>query len=70
MTVNLHVQLKIHPAAYCPKLEVIPTVQRFAVSWSNDVGLFVWRDTLKLTTADILCLIDIKRKFIDGKVVW
>jgi hypothetical protein len=41
MTVNLHVQLKIHPAAYCYKLEVIPTVPRFAVSRSNDVSLFV-----------------------------
>jgi len=41
MTVNLHVLLKIHPAAYRFKLEVIPTVPRFAVSRSNDVCLFV-----------------------------
>jgi len=41
MTVNLHVLLKIHPAAYRYKLEVIPTVPRFAVSRSDDVCLFV-----------------------------
>jgi len=34
------------------------------------VGLFVCRDILKWTTADISCLIDIKRTFYDGKVVW
>jgi hypothetical protein len=32
--------------------------------------LFVCRDTLRCTTADIACLIDIKRKFCDRKVVW
>jgi len=41
MTDNLHILLKIHPAAYCEKLEVIPTVPRFAVSRSDDVCLFV-----------------------------
>jgi len=41
MTVNLHVLLKIHPAAYRYKLEVIPTVLRFAVSRSDDVCLCV-----------------------------
>jgi len=41
MTVNLHVLLKIHPAAYRCKLEVIPTVPQFAVSRSDDVCLFV-----------------------------
>jgi hypothetical protein len=41
MTVNLQVLLKIHPAAYRCKLEVIPTVPRFAVSRSDDVCLFV-----------------------------
>jgi len=41
MTVNLHVLLKIHPAAYRNKLEVIAIVPRFAVSRSDDVCLFV-----------------------------
>jgi len=41
MTGNLHVLLKIHPAAHRYKLEVIPTVPRFAVSRSDDVGLLV-----------------------------
>jgi len=41
MTVNLHIVLKIHPAAYRCKLEVIPIVPRFAVSWSDDHRLFV-----------------------------
>jgi hypothetical protein len=41
MTVNLHVLLKIHPAAYRCKLEVIPTVPRFAVSRSDDVCVFI-----------------------------
>jgi len=41
MTVNLHVLLKLHPAAYRYKLEVIPMVPQFAVSRSDDVCLFV-----------------------------
>ena len=41
MTVNLHILLKIHPAAYRCKLEVIATVPRFAVSRSDDGCLFV-----------------------------
>jgi len=41
MTVILHVLLKIHPAAYGYKLEVIPTVPRFAVSRCDDICLFV-----------------------------
>jgi hypothetical protein len=40
MTVNLHILLKIHPAAYRCKLEGIPTVPHFAVSRSDDVSLF------------------------------
>jgi hypothetical protein len=47
MTVNLHVQQKIHPAPYHPKLEVIATVPQFAVSRRNDVCSFVCRNTLK-----------------------
>jgi hypothetical protein len=70
LTVNLHILLKIHPAAYRCKLEVIPTVLVFAVSVSDNVCLFLSRDTLKWTTADIMCLIDTNRKFFDGKVVW
>jgi len=70
ITVNLHVLLKFYAAGYCRKLQVIPTVLRFAVHQSNVVCLFVSRDTLKWATADILCLIDIKRKFFDGKDVW
>jgi hypothetical protein len=70
VTVNLHVLLKIHPAAYCCKLEVVSTVPRFAVCQSDDVCLFVCWDTLKWMTADISCLIDTKRKFFDGMVVW
>jgi hypothetical protein len=42
MTVNLHVVLRIHPAAYRYKLEVIPTVPRLAVIRSDDVCLFVY----------------------------
>jgi len=41
MTVNLHVLLKVHPAEYRYKLEVIPKVPRFAISRSDDVCLFV-----------------------------
>jgi len=41
MTVNLHVLFKVYPAAYCCKLQVIPTVPQFAVSQSDDVCLFV-----------------------------
>ena len=41
MTINLHVLFKIHPAVYRYKLEVIPTVPRFAVSRLDDVSLFV-----------------------------
>jgi hypothetical protein len=41
MTVNLDVLLKIHPAAYRCKFEMIPTVPRFAVSRSDHVCLFV-----------------------------
>jgi len=37
MTVNLHVLLKINRAAHSSKLRVIPTVPRFAVSWSSAV---------------------------------
>ena len=70
MTVNLHVLLKVYSAAYSCKLQVIPTVPQFAVSWSNVVYLFVCWDTLKWMTADISSLIDIKRKFFDRKVVW
>jgi hypothetical protein len=69
MTVNLHVLVKIHPAAYRCELEVIPMVLRFAVSRSDGVCVFVYRDTLKRLTADISCLIDINSKFFDGKVV-
>jgi len=41
MTVSVHILLKIHPAAYRCKLEVIPMVPRFVVSRSDDVCLFV-----------------------------
>ena len=41
MTVNLHILLKINPAAYHCKLQVIPMVPRFAVSQSDDVCLCV-----------------------------
>jgi len=70
MTVNLHVLLKIYSAAYHWKLQVIPMVPRFAVSRTNDVCSFVWRDRLEWMTADISCMIHIKRKFFEGKVVW
>jgi len=49
MTVNLHILLKIHPAAYRCKLEVIPTVLQFAVSRSDDVCLFVcWQGYIEV----------------------
>jgi hypothetical protein len=70
MTVNLHILLKIDPAAYCCKLHVIPTVPHFAVSRSEDVCMFDCRVALMRTIADITCLIEINRKFFDGKVVW
>jgi len=41
MSVNLHVLLKIHPAAHRYTLEVIPTVPQFAVSRSDEVWWFV-----------------------------
>jgi hypothetical protein len=41
MNVNLHVLLKIHPAAYRYNSELIPTVPRFAVGRSDNIGLFV-----------------------------
>jgi hypothetical protein len=47
MAGNLHFQLRFHPAAYLPQLDVIPTVLRFAVSLSDDVCLVDCRDTLK-----------------------
>jgi len=70
MTVNLHILLKFYPAGYSCKLQVIPTVQRFAVSRSNDVCLFICRDTLMWTTAEIICLINIRRKFFHREEVW
>jgi len=69
MTVNLHVLLNFYPTAYSCKLQEIRTVLRFAVSRSDVVCFYVYRDTLKWTTADISCLIDIKRKFFNGKDV-
>jgi len=41
MTVNLHILLKVYPAAYRCKWQVIPTVSQFAVGRSDDVCLFV-----------------------------
>jgi len=70
ITVNLHILLKFYPAAYSCKLQVIPTVPRFAVSQTDVVCLFVWRDALTRTTADISCLMELKREFFDGKDVW
>ena len=70
MTVNLHILLRFYPAAHSRKLQVIPTVPRFAVCRSDVVCLFVCRVTLKWATADISCLIDIKRTFFNGKDVW
>jgi len=70
MIVNLHILLEFDPVAYSCKLQVTPTFPRFAVCWSNDVCLFVCRDTLKWTTADISSLIDIIRKLFDRKDVW
>jgi len=70
MTVNFHVLTKIYPPAYRWKLQVISTVRRFVVSRSNDVLLFVCRDTSRWMMADFSCLIDIQRDFFDGDVVW
>jgi len=41
MTVNLHVLLKVYPAAYRCKLQVIAMVLRCAVGRSDDDCLFV-----------------------------
>jgi len=70
ITVNLHLLLKIYPDVYHCKLQVIPMVPRYAVSRSDDVWLLVCRDTLKWTTADISCLMEINRKFFHRNVVW
>jgi hypothetical protein len=70
MTVNLHILLKSYPAAYSCKWQVSSMVPWFAVSLPDIVCLFGCRDTLKWMTADISCLVAIKRKLCDGKVVW
>jgi len=70
VTVDVHILLKFHPATCSCKLQVIATLLWFAISQSDVVGLFVCRNTLKWTTADISCLIDIKSKCWDEKDVW
>jgi len=70
MTVNLYILPWFYSAAYRCNLQVIPTVPCCGVSRSDVICLFVCRDTLMWTTADISCLIDIKTKFFNGKVVW
>jgi len=63
---NLHVQFKLNPAVY----------SRRGFQRSRDFSklvwccLFVYRVTSSWTTADICCLIDLKRSFFDGKDVW
>jgi hypothetical protein len=63
MPVNLHVLINLLPSAYSYKLPVIPTVPQFAVSLSDAVCLFLCINTLQWVTANILCVIDINRKF-------
>lgn len=71
MTVNLHSLLRLYPAAFSCELQVIPSVPRFALSWSDAVCVLVSRDTLEWTTAEISRLTDIKWKFLDGKdICW
>jgi len=66
VTANLHIQLKVNPAAY--------SCRGFQRShyFIQSVGCFllVYWDTSRWTTADISCLIDIKWSFFDGKDVW
>jgi len=66
VTANLHVQFELNPAAYSCR-----GFQR-SRNFSQSVRrcLLVYRDKLRWTTADISCLIDIKRSFFDGKEVW
>ena len=70
MTVNLLILPKVYPAAHSCKMQVIPIDPQWAVSRSDVVCLFVSSNSLKWTTSDISSLIDIKRKFFDGKVLW
>jgi hypothetical protein len=67
VTANLHIQFKLNPAAYSSR-----GLQR-----SRDLSklvqccLFVYSDTLRWTTGDISCLIDINRTFFKRKdVCW
>ena len=70
MTVNLHIQLKIYPAAHSCMLQVIPTVLWFAVSRFDVICLFVFKDRLKWTIDNISYLTGIQGKFSDRKVIW
>jgi hypothetical protein len=70
MTFRLNVLLKFYPTRYRCKLQVIPTFPWFAVSRYDIVYCCFFRDSLKWATADISCLIDIERKFLDRKNIW
>jgi len=66
VTANLHLQFKMNPAAY--SCRGFQRSRDFSQSvWCR---LLVYRYTSRSTTADISCLIDIKRSFFDGKDVW
>jgi len=66
VTANLHVQFKLNPAVY--RCRGFQRSRDF--SKSVQCCLFVYRVTSRWTTADISCLIDLKRSFFDGKDVW
>jgi hypothetical protein len=56
MSVNLHVLPKLYPAAYSCKLQVIPTVPRFAVSWSDVFCLICFQEYIEVGNSwGIMC---------------
>ena len=66
VTANLHIQFKLNPAAYsCRGFQ-----QLCDFSLSVQHCWLVYRDILRWMTADISCLIDMKKSFFDGKNVW
>jgi hypothetical protein len=66
VTANLHVQFKLNSAAYsCRGFQQSRDFSKLVQCY-----LFAYRYISRWTTADISCLIDIKRSFFEGKDVW
>ena len=71
VTANLHVEFELNTAAYsCTAYSCRRFQQSCDFSMSVRWCLFVYRDILSWMTADISCLINIKRTFRNGKDVW